>query len=395
MDPSLVRIVDFLDREQIRATYTAVGEAAEVPVRSVGRLLGDRCPLASWVVAVNGHPSGYSEHEKHPALYEREEIITSGDELVRRMKRATVRPSEGVRPPQLVDWSERAAFEAAHPALMEELPTLVSLLDLVTAIEPKGQNAADMLVAGFSKLSVEEFREVYVLCAHGYAIGASILIRSMYERAVTAHHVHTHPDDAIDLIDYSAVQSGKHSRRVLEDFGEFYGPDRIAVLQESIAAKKEAEGRFQVPNCKACNEAGTCDHTHTNHTWGWDVVSMAKASKPLAAILVFGYSDPLLRAHATFSSLTAKMKRSERGDWRFRAGPEREKAAMVLMHAHLIVLAMVTLLRDHFALGRLSGPLRAAKEAFNRTWAALGYPEEALGLETESFDAPAPDKRDS
>ena len=87
MDPTLIRMVEFLNRERIRATYAAVGEAAGVPTRSVGKLLGDRCERASWVVnGRNGEPTGYTPIEKHPALYERSEIIRTGDELIRRMR---------------------------------------------------------------------------------------------------------------------------------------------------------------------------------------------------------------------------------------------------------------------------------------------------------------------
>jgi alkylated DNA nucleotide flippase Atl1 len=90
LDPSLIRIVEFLNRERVRATYEAVADVAGVPARSVGRLLGDRCELASWVVnGKTGEPTGYTALDKHPALYERSEIITSGDDLIRRMRRAT------------------------------------------------------------------------------------------------------------------------------------------------------------------------------------------------------------------------------------------------------------------------------------------------------------------
>jgi hypothetical protein len=89
MDPALVRIVEFLDREKIRATYEAVGQAAGVPTRSVGRLLGDRCEKASWVVnAATGEPTGYTRLDKHPALYDRKEIIRTADDLIRRMRKA-------------------------------------------------------------------------------------------------------------------------------------------------------------------------------------------------------------------------------------------------------------------------------------------------------------------
>jgi hypothetical protein len=88
MDPRLVRFVDFLDRNRIRATYKAVGEAADVPTQSVGGLLSEKCPLASWVVNdATGEPTGYAQHQKHPELHHTPDIIRTGEDLVRRMKR--------------------------------------------------------------------------------------------------------------------------------------------------------------------------------------------------------------------------------------------------------------------------------------------------------------------
>ena len=88
MDPGLVKFVEFLNQNKIRATYRAVADAADVPHRSVGALLAERSPLASWVVnASSGEPTGYSDNEKHPDLHLHKEIIRSGEELIRRMKR--------------------------------------------------------------------------------------------------------------------------------------------------------------------------------------------------------------------------------------------------------------------------------------------------------------------
>ena len=88
MEPDLVKFVEFLQRNKLRATYRAIAEAADVPPRSIGQLLGMRCPLASWVVsATTGEPTGYSENEKHPDLRLNSEIIKSGGDLIRRMKR--------------------------------------------------------------------------------------------------------------------------------------------------------------------------------------------------------------------------------------------------------------------------------------------------------------------
>jgi alkylated DNA nucleotide flippase Atl1 len=84
----LVKFVQFLERNRIRATYKAVAEAAGVPARSMGTLLGDRCALASWVVSDRtGDPTGYAANEKHAELYMAAEIIRTADDLVQRMRR--------------------------------------------------------------------------------------------------------------------------------------------------------------------------------------------------------------------------------------------------------------------------------------------------------------------
>ena len=60
IDPGLVKFVEFLNRNKIRATYPEIADAADVPHRSVGALLGERSPLASWIVnADSGEPTGY------------------------------------------------------------------------------------------------------------------------------------------------------------------------------------------------------------------------------------------------------------------------------------------------------------------------------------------------
>jgi len=85
MNSSLKLILDYLNREHVRATYGAVGEALGIPAIAVGTSLGDRCPEASWIVsAETGQPTGYAPGDIHPLL-EGSPIITSGADLVRRL----------------------------------------------------------------------------------------------------------------------------------------------------------------------------------------------------------------------------------------------------------------------------------------------------------------------
>ena len=89
MESTVVRILDSLQGNRIRATYGAVGQVIGRQARSVGSVLGERCPKAAWVVRRDtGQPTGYAEHQKHAELCIRCEIISDGEELIRRMRQA-------------------------------------------------------------------------------------------------------------------------------------------------------------------------------------------------------------------------------------------------------------------------------------------------------------------
>ena len=83
---TLSDVLTFLNDEQVRATYSAVGEAIGVTARALSVRLDPRRPEASWVVnPENGLPPGYDQTEWHPSLLNRGEVIKSGRELVLRM----------------------------------------------------------------------------------------------------------------------------------------------------------------------------------------------------------------------------------------------------------------------------------------------------------------------
>ena len=83
---TLPEILEFLNAEQVRATYGAVGELLGVIPRAMGARLGPHTQERSWIVnAETGLPTDYSREDTHPALLRANEIISSGTELVMRM----------------------------------------------------------------------------------------------------------------------------------------------------------------------------------------------------------------------------------------------------------------------------------------------------------------------
>ena len=78
---SLDQILDALDGHHQRATYGAVAEVVGTPARSLmsGR---PRDRRHSWVVnQKTGKPTEYPPDQMHPALTERQKILSSGKEL--------------------------------------------------------------------------------------------------------------------------------------------------------------------------------------------------------------------------------------------------------------------------------------------------------------------------
>ena len=78
-------LVEFLNGERVRATYTTAAWAVRKPPQSLGKNLGPRSQRNSWVVSkTTGLPTGYDESLMAPGLGQ-SEIITSGEELLRRV----------------------------------------------------------------------------------------------------------------------------------------------------------------------------------------------------------------------------------------------------------------------------------------------------------------------
>jgi hypothetical protein len=80
-------VIEFLNHEHIRATYTAVAGLLGVKPDAMGSLLGRRNKSASWVVSTTtGLPTGYTAEDLHPRLLQKQEVIRLSHDLERRIR---------------------------------------------------------------------------------------------------------------------------------------------------------------------------------------------------------------------------------------------------------------------------------------------------------------------
>lgn len=251
---------------------------------------------------------------------------------------------------------QQQLFCKRHRLFLEKLPDLRNLVNDAFARKTETLSATvDQLVYFLGISCAEDFGEILLLCGNGYGIGAQKILRGMYERAVTAYYLHSHPEETESFVDFGRIrhyQSMEELKKVLGNKIFENHPERRENFERAKEQYEKLKQKFMVSLCKKCKTR------RLNHTWSkLDFVTMAKSLKnhlgnPM--ILKAAYSEPTQQSHATMLALLTKMKKHPKG---LRFGrdlkQEAETAAMVLDTAHAILLAVLALQMEHFGLTAL------------------------------------------
>lgn len=219
------------------------------------------------------------------------------------------------------------------------------------------------MVYFLGRLAVEEFMEILLLCGNGYGIGAQKLLRGMYERAVTSNYLFKHPDEAKDFQDYSRITD----YRLLESLRASGAGD---IISKELAGAIEADygqvkTRFTVTACKKC------DTTRINHSWNKkDLVSMARESDSLWALLPYAYQVPTRELHSTMNSIFSRLDDeaiSNSEGLIFDSSAQRAKADSTLRVAHLVLLSVLNVQKECFNIAELEPLLKICMEDVSST----------------------------
>ena len=259
---------------------------------------------------------------------------------------------------------ECTKFEQRHPLWQEIMHNLERALNIAFTREHVTKGPEDKFVYFFGRECLEDFLEIPLVCYHGYGVAASKLVRSMYERTVTLHYLHTHPEEAKTFMNYHLVQQDKLLNRLIETFGE-----------DILPANQIAEVRRKADQVKADFMVPVCDHPgaemRLRHTWSkLDFVAMAKKTGALGTLVVPGYYLPLRHAHPTFGGLRERLEIVD-GRMGVSPDPQPELADRSLMTAHNCMLVTLEVQKDYFKIEELNEPL----ELCCRDWARVWSPE--------------------
>jgi hypothetical protein len=118
---------------------------------------------------------------------------------------------------------EWALFRKHHGSFFKVAPELQDLIEKLFRDQPSADTAQRKLVFLLGCLCWEDFREILLLCSNGYGIAASRILRSLYEHAVTAHHIAKHPENADLFDDFVHVQN----KKIIDHAAVILTPDQL------------------------------------------------------------------------------------------------------------------------------------------------------------------------
>ena len=256
---------------------------------------------------------------------------------------------------------EWKVFFDKHPLWPEKYKLLTSTLTKIFIREITTISPADRVVFHLGRLCVEDFNEIFLLCGNGYGIGGLKILRGLYERVVTLGYISDNPNQAEPFLEYHHIHKGKmliHAEKIF-DLEKDIDAKELVTAKENYKIYKD---KFQEIDCKICKTK------RTMFSWSkLDTLSMAQKIG-LDGLYFPGFFYPTLQAHATPTSLMARIKVRENGNISFDEGAQHEWASKSLITAHNLMIYVLMIQNTYFKLN-IDSEIEERRNDFQEMWA--------------------------
>ncbi len=259
-------------------------------------------------------------------------------------------------------------FNQQFPCFVHVHSRLEAMRDKVFVRLVNPNHWVDYLIFGLGRVCAEDFEQILNLCGNGFGIGALQMLRSMYERQVTAAYLSNHADEADAFVEYDYI----HTRKLVSQFKQVYKHEP-EILNGIVSEEEQVEiennyakfrPKFQKTKCE------TCQTTEDMFSWTkLDLPSMAlKSEQPaLKDMYPYSYFMPLLMGHSTFKSVEARVVFREDGSFSFESEGQQKAIKRALVLGHHLFLHVLDLQNKHFNLG-LDEPLAECEKDYLECW---------------------------
>jgi hypothetical protein len=101
-----------------------------------------------------------------------------------------------------------ARILSCYPRFFEILPKVYQAAEALVNRPTKSQ--FEFVLAEISRLSIVSFRELILIAANGYGLGALRLTRSLFEYSINARYLEKHPEERESFVHWHFVQQNKN-----------------------------------------------------------------------------------------------------------------------------------------------------------------------------------------
>lgn len=255
----------------------------------------------------------------------------------RRRKRVKMHDN-GLQAFEIGDTERSRAFFARNPHYPGALERLVVLSNRCFGRGPAPKGQFENICFWLGHACRQDFVEIVFLGVHGYGGGATKLLRSLYERAVTIEHLIQNPEKVGKFVRFAAIQEHRALEAALRAGISGSDIDRQVGPPNTVA---EIRGRFETHKAEfKAIECGTCG-LKAPATWDLDFSSMVrKVGEPFNKLFLLANNNPNFLIHATLASATPHDELREQAD-----------AKLAIIIATDLLLAVIRSQSTLFSLG--------------------------------------------
>ena len=250
----------------------------------------------------------------------------------------------------LPDANERQALLDLN--LPDDDPAVVAWEDRVTASN---------LIFHFGLMACDDFSAISFLSGNGAGYSALIIVRSMYERLVTAMYIAKKPSEARCFAESSPIYKLNYLTRLRELIPEVKARYDEAFMDQ---VRKDAGAAKEKRKQSICSK---CRQPITNEAWTRvSLDDMAGEVDPdLEKLYGPNYIEGTCQAHANSLGIERRLEETKNG-YRYKAVSDAE-ASLAIQFAHRLLLRLIDMQNRHFGLSHEQA-IGERFAAYNAIW---------------------------
>jgi hypothetical protein len=212
---------------------------------------------------------------------------------------------------EIPDTAKSRAFVARNPQFPNALLKLFDTANRCFGRDPHSKNHLENICFWLGHTCRQDFLEVVFLAISGYGAGATKILRSLYERAVTVEYLIQNPNKVDRFLQFAAIQENRAMEAALRQISQDQidaemGPENA--VAEIRKRYEQYKGPFKATSCAVCG-------VKTPPSWDIDLASMIqRVGEPYKRLFVLAYTNPNFQIHATLASASPHDEDREEND---------------------------------------------------------------------------------